>query len=241
MGINISNTKFVTFDDTHQRRVDTSLEKNPTAEKVGSVTVHHIFRRNNDGDLDRDGNPLVKAMKGMDGYKVVPMYRAMFLSRAREVLETFAGDLEVDLVMPMPSSYGFAREVAVLVSNVAGKDLLESDFIRKRTVAEMLAQYDGHVPDHLSKKLATAYKEQLYTWNDMKGGQSVSMKRIEPKIRTCFQPLTLTDNVPGIAARRVLVVDDLMATGSSISCVSSLLTQGIGCPVPTGMCFLSSL
>ena len=241
MGINISATNFVAFDDTHQRRVNTSLEGNPTVEMLGDIRVHHIFQRNNDGDLNRDGNPLVKAMKEMDGYRIVPMYREQFMARARLIVEGVAGDLDVDTVMPMPSSYSFSREIAVLVSDVIGRELLEPTFLRKRTIGEMLAQYDGNVPAHLNDRLAKLYKHQLGVWQGSKPGQLVSMKRIDTKIRSCFQPLCLTEDVPDLGGRRILIADDLLATGSSIVGVASLLQDGIGCPTPSAVCFLSGL
>lgn len=242
MGINISGTNFVTLDHTHQRRVDTSIENNPTRDNIGDLVAYHIFRRNKDGDPDRDGNPLVKAMKGMGGYRVIPLYRDQVMTRAREVLMKFSGQLEVDMVMPMPSSYGLSQEVAELVCQVTGREYLSPSFIRKRTIAEMLAEYDGNVPDHLNSRLTKFYKDQLYTWKRMKPGQYVSMKEIETKIRTCFQPLVLGGhNVPNIEGSRVLVVDDLMASGSSLASVSSVLVNGTGCSVPFAVCFLSSL
>ena len=244
MGINISATNFVTLDHTHQRRVDTSLEGNPTFSKIGDVHVHHIFRRNNDGDKDRDGNPLIKAMKGMGQFQIIPMYRIQIMNRAREILENFAGDLDIDAIMPMPSSYQFAGEVAQLVCHVTQKELIEPSFIRKRTVGEMLDEYDGHVPNNLNKKRAKMFKDQLYDWriaHQSAPGQLVTMKRIEPKIRYCFQPLALADGVPDIAGKKVLVVDDLMSSGSSIRSVSSVLIQGTGCAVKSAVCFLSGL
>jgi len=244
VGINISATNFITLDHTHQKRVDTSLENNPTFDDLGGIHVHHIFRRNKNGDKDRDGNPLIKAMKGMGEYQIIPMYRTQVMNRAREVLEAFACDLAVDAVMPMPSGYDFAREVAELVCDVTQKELLDPSFLRKRTVSEMLEEYDGNVPAHLNRKLAQEFKAQLADWhlaNAARPTQLVTMKKIGTKIRTCFQPLTLTEETPDIQGVRVLVVDDLMSSGSSIMSVAALLTQGTGCAVPAAVCFLSSL
>lgn len=244
MGINISATNFVTLDHTHQKRVDTSLENNPTFSKVGGIHVHHVFRRNNDGDKDRDGNPLIKALKGMGQFKILPMYRTQIMDRAREILENFAVDLDIDAVMPMPSSYPFASEVAELVCHVTQKEPIEPSFIRKRTVGEMLDEYDGNIPANLNKRRAKMFKDQLYDWraaHQSAPGQLVAMKRIEPKIRYCFQPLALSDGAPDIGGRKVLVVDDLMSSGSSIRSVSSVLVQGTGCTVTSAVCFLSGL
>jgi hypothetical protein len=110
LGINISATKYVTLDLTHEKRVDTSLDRNPTAEMVGDLLVHYVFRRNHTGDLDRDGNPLAYALKGMNGYNIVPLYRKQIMDRARKVLEAFITGIETDYIMPLPSTYPFANE-----------------------------------------------------------------------------------------------------------------------------------
>jgi hypothetical protein len=77
MGINISADKYVVLDNTHEKRVNTCVDDNPTSTKCGDVVVHHVFRRNRTSDDDRDGNPLAYALKGMNGYRIVPMYKKM--------------------------------------------------------------------------------------------------------------------------------------------------------------------
>lgn len=241
LGINISATKYITLDHSHQKRVDTSMEGNPTRQRVGGVTVHNIFRRNNDGDPDRDGNPLVKAMKGMGEYNIIAMYRSQVMTRAENVLASFLHNIEFDVVMPVKSSYGFAAEVALLVSTISGKPLLMPTFIRKRTVAEMLANYDGHVPAGLNRATTKAFKGQLADWHRAVPSHEVSMKRIAPKIRHLFQPLEISGSPPNILAQNVLVVDDLMSSGTSITSTADLLSTQTGCIVSNAVCFLSPL
>lgn len=244
MGINISTTNYVTLDHTHQRRVDTSLESNPTFQRLNGINVRHIFRRNQDGDPDRDGNPLVKAMKGMGQFNIIPMYRNQVMMRAEQVLQSFAPSIECDMIMPMPSGYPFAAEVAQLVCNVTGKPYLDPKFIRKRTVGEMLGQYDGNIPEGLTPSLSKAVKGQLYDWKKASAAdatQSVSMKRIDPKIRMFFQPLALMEAAPDLTDARVLVVDDLMSSGASVRSVAAVLSTGTQCTVPEAICFLSGL
>lgn len=228
------------FDDTHQKRVDTSLENNPTSETICDVDVYHVFRRNKTGDKDRDGNPLIYAMKGMNGYGIVPMYRQMFFRRADEIIATIAGKFEADFVMPIPSSYGFCGEVAERVSNAMGVPLLASNFILKKTIGEVLAQYGELVPDDLKPKARQEYKSQLAVWRRMDEHRHVSMKEIDNSIRRCFQHLKISDDPPDIAGRKIVVVDDLMSTGTSLISTFELL-RSAGAVVSGGVCFLSGL
>jgi hypothetical protein len=136
--LNINSKRFVSFDDTHQRRVDTSLDANPSRGRVDDVRFHFIFRRNRTGDLDRDGNPLIYALKGMNGYRIVPMYRQMFLRWAEVLAGKIAPGLEVDFVMSVPSSYPFCEEFAKALSRWLAKEHLQPDFLAKKTVGEVL-------------------------------------------------------------------------------------------------------
>lgn len=240
MGLNISSTRYVDFDDTHQKRINTSLEANPTISMVSGIAIRHVFRRNKTGDKDRDGNPLIYALKGMHGYRIMPIYKERFLDRAKQIVGSFAADIDADFVMPLPSSYGLCQEVADLVCEVSGKDCLDPAFIRKKTIEEMLQQYGEVVPGGLNARAAGMYKSQLATWRRSKLGQHVSMKEIDPAIRNCFHPLTLAEEAPDLGGRKVVIVDDLMSTGASIASTATIL-QGLGCEVTSGISFVSGL
>jgi len=241
MGINISGDNFVALDQTHEKRVNTSLEANPTSKKLGGVVVHHVFRRNKTGDLDRDGNPLIYALKGMGGYSIMAMYRTQILTRAREIVTKCTDLLGTDYVMPMPSNYGFAEEFAQMVCQVTGTPYLGCGFLRKKTVAEMVAQYGDTVPAALSGQREKDYKSQIHAWKQMKPGQMASMKEISTKIRRYFDPFDVGTGAPDISGKNVLVVDDIMSSGASLSAMIDLLTGKTGCKIDRAACFLSGL
>lgn len=240
MGLNVSENRFVQFDDTHQKRVDTSFDGNPTVTMVEGLKVRHVFRRNRTGDRDRDGNPLIHALKGLNGYGMVPMYRTMFMNRARDILTTFIEDLDAQAVVPVPSSNGFCADFATVVATMAGVPVIMPDFLSKRTVARMVELYDGSVPAGLNRRQAHAFKSQLATWRRLHGGQLVSMKEVDTHIRTYFDPLELTGATDHIAGVRVIVVDDLMSSGSSIAAMTGQLTRA-GAEVTGAVTFLSGL
>ncbi|GAA0023133.1 phosphoribosyltransferase family protein [Bradyrhizobium sp. B024] len=241
MGINISNDKYVALDNTHEKRVNTCVNDNPTSTKCGDVVVHHVFRRNKTGDADRDGNPLAYALKGMNGYRIMPMYRNMIWARAKEILVKCDELKGADYVMPMPSNYGFAAEFAQLVCDATGIPLLGCGFLRKKTIAEMLDQYGEVIPGDLSEARKKDYKRQLHTWRGMKPGQMVSMKEIDTKIRKYFDPFEIGDGVPDIKNQKILVVDDIVSSGSSMTSMTELLKAGTGCEIHRAVSFLSGL
>jgi hypothetical protein len=240
LGLNISDKRVVDFDDSHQKRVDTSFETNPGATMVGPLKVYHLLRRTKAGDRDRDGNPLIYALKEMHGYRIGDADRQLFIDRAAEILVRMTDQLDADFVMPVPSSKAFCSEFAQVVSKVTGIDYLPSGFIRKRKVSEMLAQYGADLPGNLNKRASQDYKALVAGWRRADADGLVSMKDIEPKIRQYFDPLALTGDTPNIKGARIIIVDDLMSSGSSLTSTCNALAQA-GCSVPSAICFLSGL
>ena len=61
-------TKTVSYNPSHEENVDTSIEHNPTMDGdiIPNVQVWSIFKRKR--GLHGDGNPLVYALKGEDGW-----------------------------------------------------------------------------------------------------------------------------------------------------------------------------
>lgn len=240
MGLNITGDRWVSFDDTHQSRVDTSIESNPIRGRAGDVDLRFVFRRNKTGDLDRDGNPLIYAMKGMNGYRIVPMYRQMFFKRAAVIIEKVAADLHADFIMPVPSSYDFCSEFSLFLSEQLAVPHLDSHFLGKRTIQEILAGEIVSPSKIPNRRTRTLYASQLAAWRKMEPDQHIAMKELDPKIRHFFQPLKIIKKMPSIRNAKILVVDDLMSSGTSIRSAAGAL-RGQGASVNEGVCFLSGL
>ncbi|WP_282153958.1 phosphoribosyltransferase [Ruegeria atlantica] len=240
MGLNIDRNNNVMFDDTHQRRVDTSLDKNPSKGRVGNVDLRFVFRRNRTGDLDRDGNPLIYALKGMNGYGIVDFYRRKFFKRAEDIVNVFAHEVDADFVMPVPSGYSFCSEFAEELSGWLGLPFLSPDFLDKKTVGEALADAKANPVNIKNKRTKRLYTSQLYQWQHMDSGQHVAMKELDKKIRGYVRPMKLIGDTSHLAEKKVLIVDDLMSSGTSIRCAAELL-QSQGVEVNMGVFFLSGL
>lgn len=240
MGLNIFDNNTVGYDDSHHRRVNTSLKTNPTQNKLGNIVIRHVFRRNKIGDKDRDGNPLIYALKEMNGYRIDDNERTKFFVRAAEIIETFAGNLQADFVMPLPSSKSFCADFGRLVCDVTGIEYLAPDFLTKKSIQQALDQYGHQVPDALNPYSSRKYKSQLKTWRKMSGHEALSMKEVDQSIRRCFNPLIIDNMAPELEGCRILLVDDLMSSGASLLSASSLL-KSKECIIDQGVCFLSGL
>ncbi|MBY5533626.1 hypothetical protein HFO58_10670 [Rhizobium leguminosarum] len=236
MGINVIKNA-VQIDDTHQKRVNTSVDDNPTEVELEGVTLRYIFTRSKYNYDKGDGNPLIYAMKGLNGFNIVPVYRKKVLERCATIVGKML--IEADVIVPVPSGNGFCLEIAEIVAGVTGLPLVAPDFIRKKTFTEMYAQY-GTLPSGLIPAEAAEYKSQLRLWSTASGEKSVIMKMISPKIRHLLDPFTRSDVPTGLEDMRVVLVDDLLSSGSSLLGAARVSTT-VGASSVSGVCFMSAL
>ncbi|WP_152048809.1 phosphoribosyltransferase [Aureimonas psammosilenae] len=242
MGIDVldrQSPKLVTHNPNHEKRVVTAVASNPTRSTVGDVPIVSVFRRTRTGDADRDGNPLIYALKGIKGYSILPYWRAEIMGLAGEILAGILDELaEFDHVLAVPSSNAFCSDVAAFVSQASGVPVLASTFIQKKTVGQMLAGFGG-IPADVRKQDRQEFGAQLNRWSKLRPGSAVSMKDIARSIRPHFDPFTATAEAPDLIGRNVLIVDDLLSSGASISSVAGILRER-GAMV-SALCFLSGI
>ncbi len=237
MGINVIKN-WVQIDDTHNKLVNTSVADNPTKGEVDWLNVHYIFTRNKIQEKEGDGNPLIYAMKDIKNFKIVPLYRTKVIARATAIAQIISADLEVDVVIPVPSSNQFAQEVAEIASVAFGCAVLGSDFIRKRTLGEMYALYNDK-PLKLTDAERRHFNRQLSAWKTSPG-RTFAMKEVPPQVRHHFSPFTLNAPCVDLKDKRVLLVDDILSSGSSLLSAADVC-KAAGATNVTGLCFLSAL
>ncbi len=241
MGINIHEDNRVEFDDSHQDRVDTSLARNMSSKHVDGVPYRFIFRRlqSTIGDSS-DGNPLIYALKEMKGYRIDATCKQNLMNRAHEIIDKGADSLKADAIIPIPSSYSFCREFSGFLGEVLGIPVVEGDFIGKKTVAQVLDEASSTKPEFPKPYIRGLYKSQLKAWAKLPPNTQVTMKRVDKKIRPYFNHLVLSELPPCLLDSSVLIVDDIMASGTSMRCTVDLL-RGQNVRVASGVCFLSGL
>ncbi len=240
MGINVYANKTVIIDHSHQELVDTSTEGNPTEGAIDGLRLQYVFRRKTKKGHDRDGNPLVYALKEMNGYRMQPMYHQMLYKRADEILTAFVGDLDVDVLVDVPSSKPLCRSFAKQVSKASGLPLVESSFLRKRMVGEVLDAIDAGFPQFAKDRDERAFKAALGQLRRAKRDTDFQMKEVAKPMRRFFQPFTISGEVPVLEGQRIALIDDLVSSGTSIISVAECLREQ-GAIVERGVCLLSDL
>lgn len=240
MGIEVSATKVVTINDHHEKGVDTSVAGNPTRGKFKGITLLHVFRRNQKGDRKDDGNPLIHALKGRKGYSITAFWKGRLTARARDILTGVAQDLQgFDHCLPMPSASPFCAEFAQMVSAVSGAPILAPTFLRKRTVGELLAEIQVH-PPNIKASLKQTFTSQLHAWQGADPNATYQAKDIDVALRQYFSPFTLVGDPPDLKGRKILIVDDVFATGSSLASVREIVQNQLGATV-AAVFYLSGL
>lgn len=240
MGIEVSAAKVVTINDQHENGVDTSIAGNPIFGKFKGITLIHVFSRNQKGSRRDDGNPLIHALKGRRGFSITEFWKGRLMARARTILASAPNSLEgFDYCLPMPSSSPFCTEFAAAVSAASGAPILDSSFLRKRTVGELLADIEAN-PPKVRESAKGAFKSQLHAWQGMDPTATYQAKDVNVALREHFPPFVSVGDLPDVAGKRVLVVDDVFATGTSLASVREIVQNQLDAQV-SAIFFLSGV
>jgi len=238
MGIDVSDAKAVRLNDEHQNGVNTSVEGNPTRDRVKGLEFTHVFSRNRNGSRRDDGNPLIFALKGIRGFSITKHWENQIMNRASAILGSIRGEFEdVDFCMPVPSSSPFCGKFAALVAHLLEIPILDPIFIRKKCIGEVLAAVQAN-PPRVRPGLRTQFTSQLNTWQRTDPLTVFQAKEIDIALRHLFDMFILDGDAPDLNGKRVLIVDDLFATGSSVLSIREITKNQLGASVAC-VCFLS--
>ena len=243
MGIDVTINKEVKFNETHEKRVITGVHLNPKKSRVGKnpcLNVFSIYTRTKQGDLGRDGNPLIYALKSLNGFTISKSELKAFKPTFSAIVDKTLLAWPHTCVLTMPSSSvlaeRFARRIARKVHGV-----LVSDAFCKRTATEVLAEYrDRHVVPKSKHK--SDVNRILAELSKVPPNTLFSMKLVENNIREYFRPLKLNPACDQhlLMEGPVLLVDDLLSTGTTLlNAREELARMNIQCD--SALCLLSDL
>lgn len=238
MGIEVSDKKAVSLNDQHENGVNTNIDDNPTRSYLKGIELLHVFSRNQNGSRRDDGNPLIFALKGKRGFSITPFWEKQIMKRAVSILSSVQDEFaDVDYCMPVPSSASFCGKFAALIASTFEKPILEPTFIRKKTIGEVLVETKEN-PPRVRPGLKVAYTSQLNALEAADPHIEWQAKEVDLSIRHLFHPFKLYGDVPTLEDKRILLVDDLFATGSSILSLREIIGNQLGASVKA-ICFLS--
>jgi len=160
------------------------------------------------------------------------------MNRAASILSSAKDEFaDADYYMPVPSSAPFCGKFAALIASTLEKPILEPTFIRKKTIGEVLAENKEN-PPKVRPALKVAYTSQLSALEIADPHIEWQAKEVDLSIRHLFHPFIVHGEVPTLRDKKIVLVDDLFATGSSILSIREIVTNQLGASVKA-ICFLS--
>lgn len=238
MGIDVIN-KCVSFNDSHEELVNTSTLKNPTFTNHNGLKIFSIYKRVKSRQRNDDGNPLIYALKEINSFSISKRECIKFLPSFNAILDKYLQGKSYDFIIPMPSthliSYRLAERVARETTNSCP---ILINLFAKKTVGEVCLEF---------KSIDIPAKFHIRRLSLIKGLESantpdklISMKDIDVKLRPYISPFKLIENLD-LNNKNVLIVDDLLATGTSLKCIEQLLLNDNNKISVDALCLLSSL
>ncbi len=227
----------------------TRPEGNPTIERHHQLKIYAIFKRkllSAKRGRERstrqlgDNCPLIYALKGKEGlFTDISSIKKLNHSFRIILNRIFQKELTgYQLVISVPSAHN--------ISHILGKRFAQrfnalhfSDTLRKVTVEDafrLLDRADISIED--TRKLEFRIKKQA---KEVGFSGYFSLKGIPPKFREVLPPLTL-NNIPVLNFKpsRILITDDLIASGTTLNTAASLLSRLYPHAVIHAACLFSS-
>lgn len=156
-------TKTVSYNPSHEENVDTSIEHNPTMDGniVPNVQVWSIFKRKR--GLRGDGNPLVYALKGEDGWTFRNESDRTAIEQQFDAIATkFATKYPIGVTILMPSGNELNMHIAdVVMSKSKNAELIEGVICKLTTeeVDEIVLDFNSKFREFYKDEFNSKYYE----------------------------------------------------------------------------------
>jgi hypothetical protein len=227
VGIVVDENKHVTYDARTHQLVDSRPSNNPVTQSPLGFEVVSLFRRVKSHSKSADGNPLIYALKSVSGYSIDQDEILAMMPDFRAILGKLPPTFTADFVVPIPSGSSVSSMFARRVARSMALDV-KSQWISKKYNQDICRDIDrllhaAAIPQQHQRAIKSA-RANL--------GRSLfsvfSMKLLEANIRHLFDPFKLAREAQLPAAGTVLLVDDLLSTGSSLASAKRLFeAQGL--------------
>ena len=227
MGIVITDG-LVTIDHGINSHLITSEKGNPKHSLLkNNLAVTSVFTRLKSTGAERskrqskkagDNCPLIYAFKGLDGLHTNAATKKELLRIGLRIfIYKIKPDLDVDSVISMPSSSNLSLMVGAYCAREIGVQLSPNIFLKTDLDTAFLT-----LEKHKQKGIITYSEYKSLAKRLNRRADTFFLKNIPPKYRHLFSPLVLNkENC--FKGRKVLLVDDLLSTGTTLSIAADIL------------------
>lgn len=248
MGLTIQG-KHVAVDHSHKNWLLTEPQGNPNIEIISTLIVYSIFKRQKAPIKQRrnrqerplgDNCPLIYALKGKEELTTdISSIKKLKISFDVIIQDIAAKEpAGFDLIVSMPSAHNISHIVGKRFSRYFNTTH-STDFLRKITINDaynILHRANVSVEEEKSLiyRIKRQEKEVGYYGN-------FSLKGIPIEFRNIFAPITLaTTPQMKTAPKRILIVDDLLATGTTLITAAGIVQSAFPRSEIRATCLFSS-
>ncbi len=249
MGLIVSESH-VSVDHSINDWLITTLEGNPTIEVTSSLKVYSIFKRLKSSRKSRrnrkepqlgDNCPIIYALKGKDGLTTdITSVKKLVTSFNQIISKIYEQEPNrFELVVSIPSSYNISY---ILGSRVARMFQCNhsADFFKKIDIKDAfnILKYANITPSEKRKIYFRIQKME----KEVGINGNFSLKEIPTKYRLHFRPLIINKDCKlAFIPSRVLIVDDLFATGTTLETAKLVINKEYPETMTQAICLFSSI
>ena len=249
-----SNTKTVSYNPSHEENVETSIERNPTKDEsiVPNVEVWSIFKRKR--GLRGDGNPLIYALKGEDGWTFRSESDRIAIEQQFDKIATkFASIHPIGVTILIPSGNELNAHIAdVVMSKSKNAELIEGIICELTTeeVDDIVLDFNSKFREYYKENFNAAYfqlGDYLDQMDKERDGYFSRHLIKNKKMRDALDStLKLSDDrfaefANKINGQDILIIDDTISRGQTIKEVCQIISDSYAPKSITVLTLLSKL
>lgn len=247
-------TKTVSYNPSHEENVDTSIEHNPTMDGdiIPNVQVWSIFKRKR--GLHGDGNPLVYALKGEDGWAFRSEGDKNAIELQFEAIATkFASMYPIGITILMPSGNELNMHIAnVVMSKSKDAELIKGVICKLTTeeVDKIVLDFNSKFREYYKERFNAAYYQLGKYLDQMNKERKGTFSRHlikDPEMRDVLDTtLKISDDgfaefANKINGQDILIIDDTISRGQSIKEACRIMLESYAPKSITVLTLLSKL
>lgn len=226
MGL-VINGSLVTIDHAVKEHLITEPDGNPKVSTLAcGLKVTSLFtrmkasgkqRRDRTVRLIGDNCPLLYALKSKDNLKTDFDSVKKICVSGYTILDAVAAESSADSVIYMPSSYSLSYILAKRVSKVLNAQLYDNVYLKTLKIDALSMLERAYQVGNIDRN---GYKSLIFK---LSKSQTFSLKDVPVQYREIFDPVKLNPGFQSPIQGNVILVDDLLATGRTLSVARSLL------------------
>jgi len=208
LGLDISNKRVVSLNNTHDRLVVTDPLKNPVEYDIIPCKLTAIYQRKKAKSRSGDGNPLIYALKNMHKFSISNADKNTLCINMKEIVVKHYENTNFDSIVVIPSSKPIAEWVGVSCREALNIPSLDNNVFIKVTNAGVLNQLkkiEGETEIiELRKRLETEKPNGIFKVKDLSQHQ-----------RSFVIPIIINPFFKN-KYKNILLIDDLVSSGTTL-------------------------